>query len=234
MFQQHLEDTMEPLKLDVMKGKLEEHPFGDDEGYAAAKYLAKHTYAAIREVVKLPAEAMAFMQALARALAHEGKPLRWTTPTGIPWVNEYHEKNVERISLWLNDNGVKSKYRMKVAVSEAKEMAKDKCAAGVAPNLVHACDAAHLLLTARACAAEGIQVATVHDSFGCLPSHATRLNAILRETFLDMYTKHDVLAELRTSALSDLTPANWDKVPPLPAKGALNLGEVLNAKYAFA
>ena len=41
-------------------------------------------------VVKKPAEAMGALQALARAVAHEGKPLSWTTPTGLPWVNRYH------------------------------------------------------------------------------------------------------------------------------------------------
>lgn len=235
MHQQHLEDTMEPLKLKVLKGELDDHPFGDDEGYTASKYLAKHVYATIKDVVKMPAEAMGFMQSLARALAHEGKPLRWTSPAGIPWINRYHDKTTERVELWLNDNGVKSKYRMTVATGEEKPIAKDKVSAGVAPNLVHACDAAHLLLTVRACASEGItNIATVHDSFGCLPSQATRLNQLLREQFLKMYAEHDVLAELRASALADLTPANWDKVPRLPEKGALNLEEVLNAKYAFA
>jgi DNA-directed RNA polymerase len=74
----------------------------------------------------------------------------------------------------------------------------------------------------------------VHDSFGCLPSRARRVNEILREQFLKMYTDHDVLAELLESARADLTPASQDKLPELPLKGALDLKEILNARYAFA
>jgi DNA-directed RNA polymerase len=62
---------------------------------------------------------------------------------------------------------------VKVATGEEKPIAKDKAAAGIAPNFVHSHDAAHLLLTVAACCKEGItDIATVHDSFGCLPSHA--------------------------------------------------------------
>jgi DNA-directed RNA polymerase len=232
---QHLEDTMEPLKLKVLKGELEEHPFGDDEGYGASKYLGRHVYAAIERIVKLPAEAMAFLQSAARALAHEGKPLTWTTPAGIPWINRYHEATTERVSLWLNDNGVKTPIKMKVAVGEEKEISKEKASSGVAPNFVHACDAAHLLLTVGAAAAEGItDIATVHDSFGCLASRATRFNAIIRETFLRMYEEHDVLAELLASAQAQLTEANHHKLPGLPERGTLDLKEILRATYAFA
>ena len=232
---QHMEDTMEPLRLKVLKRELEVHPFGEDEGYAASKYLAKHIHAAIVQLVQLPAEAMGFMQTLARVLAHEGKPLRWVTPVGIPWVNRYHEPETRLVKLWLDDHGVRVRASVTLAVGEKKEIAKDKAASGVSPNFVHACDAAHLLMTVNASVAEGItDIATVHDSFGCLPCHADRFNAIIREQFLKMYTDHDVLAELLASAKADLTEASHHKLPELPAKGDLDLEEVLSATYAFA
>jgi DNA-directed RNA polymerase len=235
MSQQHLEDTMRPLKTKVLKHELEVHPFGEDEGYAASKYLAKHIHAAIEELVSLPAEAMRFLQGCARALAHEGKPLRWTSPAGIPWINRYHEPVTERIELWLNDHGVKSRTRVTVATGFQAPISKEKASSGVAPNFVHANDASHLLLTVAASAAEGItDIATVHDSFGCLPSRAGRFNQIIREQFLKMYEDHDVLAELLACAKSDLTEANHSKLPELPARGTLDLKEILNAKYAFA
>lgn len=237
MSEQHFEDTMEPLELKLLKGDISEHPFGDEEieWRIASRYLAKRTLEAIKTVVSLPADAMAFMQSLAKALAHEGKPLRWVTPAGLPCINRYHERTTERVNLWLNDKGVKSNIRMTVATGYEKPIAKDKAAAGISPNLVHSMDAAHLLLTVVASVNEGItDIATVHDSFGCLPSRATRFNQIIREVFLRMYTDHDVLAELLASARADLTPANHEKLPELPEKGALNLTEIINAKYAFA
>jgi DNA-directed RNA polymerase, mitochondrial len=237
MSEQHYEDTMVPLEMKLLKGEVENHPFGEteDEWRLASRYLAKRVLAAIKDVVRLPAEAMEFMQKLAKALAHEGKPLRWTSPAGVPCINRYHESTTERLTLWCHNKGISQRTRVMLATGHEKPIAKDKAAAGIAPNFVHSHDAAHLLLTVAAAAAEGItDIATVHDSFGCLPSRAARFNAIIREQFLKMYTDHDVLAELLESARADLTPANHDKLPALPEKGALDLTEILNARYAFA
>jgi DNA-directed RNA polymerase len=178
---------------------------------------------------------MEFMQKLAKALAHEGKPLQWVSPAGIPCINRYHELTTERVELWCYDKGVKQRMRLNVANGFERPIAKEKAAAGISPNFVHSHDAAHLLLTVSACLDEGFDdIATVHDSFGCLPSRAARFNAIIREQFVKMYTEHDVLAELLESARAVLTPANHDKLPELPAKGSLDLKEILMARYAFA
>jgi DNA-directed RNA polymerase len=230
MSKQHMEDLMKPLSAEVLQGKYEEHPFGADEGYVAAKYLAGHTYDAICEVVKLPAEAMGFLQKCAKALAHEGKPLRWTTPTGLPWTNRYHVLDVKRIRLWLQDIPV----RVSVVAGAKKEIDKEKSSNGVAPNFVHACDAAHLMLTANAAAREGIHIATVHDSFGCLAPHAPRFRDIIREEFVAMYEQHDVLAEVLERATCDLTPSNTQRLPEVPQYGSLDIRQVLDAPFAFA
>jgi DNA-directed RNA polymerase len=71
------------------------------------------------------------------------------------------------------------------------EIRKDKAANGIAPNFVHACDATHLLMVANACAAEGIPLATVHDSFGCLSPHAGRFRKLIRREFVRLYAEHD-------------------------------------------
>ncbi len=237
MSAQQFEDTMEPLEMKWLKGEIEAHPFGDtdDEWRLFSRYLAKRVLQAIKSVVKGPADAMDFMQKLAKALAHEGKPLRWTTPAGVPCINRYHDVITERIKLFCTSNGVKVRTDVTIATGFEATMAKDKCAAGIAPNFVHSHDAAHLLLTVAAAADEGLtDIATVHDSFGCLPSRARRLNEILREQFLKMYSDHDVLAELLESARADLTPANHERLPQLPENGTLDLNEILKARYAFA
>lgn len=237
MVQQHFDDTMLPLELKWLKKEIDSHPFGDteDEWKLMSRYLAKRVRAAIREVVKLPMDAMDFMQDLAKILAHEGKPLRWTTPAGVPCINRYHEAVIERIELWFYDKGIKQKMRVNVSTGYEKPVAKAKSAAGISPNVVHSMDASHLLLSVCAAADEGItDIATVHDSFGCLACDAPRFNQIIRETFLRMYEQHDILAELLESARADLTPASYHKLPALPEKGTLNLKEIVNARYAFA
>jgi DNA-directed RNA polymerase len=164
-------------------------------------------------------------------MAHEGKPVTWTTPTGLPWANRYHPPKVNCINLWLSDTRIK----LKVADGIEKEIDKDKVANGVAPNFVHALDAAHLLLTVNACVKEGItNIATVHDSFGCLAPQAVRFNQIIREQFVEMYETHDVLQEVLDACKRDLTVHNWQRLPELPAKGTLEIKEVLHAKFCFA
>lgn len=242
MGQQQEEDFMEPMRLKVLAEELPANPFGEhaDKAHAAAvspaaKYIARQVYGSIEEIVEKPALAMAFLQKLARALAHEGKPLRWTTPTGLPWSNRYHEHDTKRVKLWLHDNGVKVQFKTTVAVGHQKEIDKTRAANGVAPNFVHACDAAHLMLVVLAAAAEGIKhFALVHDSFGCLASRAGRFRQIIREQFVAMYEQHDVLAEVLEQARTDLTEANHGRLPEPVAKGPLNIREVLNAEYAFA
>ena len=237
MAQQHMDDLMEPLKLEVLQGKRKVHPFGKEwvEHQNAARFLAAHIHAAIQDTVKLPAKAMEFLQDLAAALAHAGMPLEWTTPIGLPWSNRYHDSQVERVSLWMHDAGVKFLYKPLVATGFKKDIDKKRAVNGVAPNFVHACDAAHLLLTVLAAVREGItQFALVHDSFGCLPSHAARFQGIIRETFVEMYEKHDMLAEVLQRATCDLSEHDCTRLPSAIEYGTLNIKEVLNAKYAFA
>jgi DNA-directed RNA polymerase len=205
MAQQLREDTMEPLSIRVLRKELEEHPFGRDSGFAANWYLAEHTYAAIEQLVGLPAEVMKFLQQIARVLADSGKHVRWTSPAGVPWINCYNKKDTKRVHLWLHDRGVRVRHIVKVAIGELPEIDKERAANAVAPNFVHACDAAHLLRTVNAAVSEGItSIATVHDSFGCLAPQAMRFRKIISEEFVRMYEEHDVLQEVREQARADL------------------------------
>jgi DNA-directed RNA polymerase len=197
-----------------------------------AKYIAQHVHATIEEVVKEPAKVKKLLGKLARSLGDEGIPLRWTSPSGFPWVNRYQEPVVEQIRLIFRSIGIRT--RVSAATGEHKPgIDVRRAGQGAPPNFVHACDAAHLMLTVNAAVAEGItSIATVHDSFGCLASRATRFRQIIREEFLRMYKEHDVLAEILEQASADLTDTT--KLPRLPEKGKLDIEGVLEAEYAFA
>jgi DNA-directed RNA polymerase, mitochondrial len=236
MTEQLREDTMDVLTRQVREGKLVEHPFGPDEGYAASKYLARHIYEAIEEVIQQPAWAMAFLQKLAKAMAHEGKSLRWTTPVGLPWINHYPKDGTKQVKLWLYNGGVRVPYTVKLAIGDLPDMDKSAAVNGVTPNFVHACDAAHLLRTVNAAATEGISsIVTVHDSFGCLPSRAARFRRLIREQFVLMFQEHDVLHEVFDRARADLGNPNDKRMPAGPPdKGSLDIELALDADYAFA
>ena len=237
MAQQHMDDLMEPLKLEVLQGKREKHPFGDEwaEQKAASRYLAGRIHASIEKIVHRPAMAMEFLQEWAKLMAHEGKPLEWVTPVGIPWSNRYHDWNIERVRLWMHDGGVKKPLQVRIATTMQKDIDKSRAANGVAPNFVHACDAAHLLLTVNNAVKAGIKhFALVHDSFGAPPARAEEFQHIIRETFVEMYEKHDVLTELHEQAKFALSEHNSKELPSVVERGGLNIREVLSASYAFA
>ena len=106
MAKQLREDLMRPLADDVKNGKRREHPFGEDEGDAAAKYLAKQIYSTIEKVVERPAAAMKFLQNLTVAAADDGLSLQWTTPTGFPWINRYYKQETKQVRLFLHRLGL--------------------------------------------------------------------------------------------------------------------------------
>jgi DNA-directed RNA polymerase len=230
MAEQQREDLMKPLANEVLEGKREAHPFGDDDGLSASVYIAEKVHTAIEQVVKRPAEAMGFLQQLAQAMAEENKPLRWITPAGIPWENRYHDPVIARVQLFLRNAPV----RLSVTTGDKRAINRAKVTSAVAPNFVHACDAAHLLLTVNNCVKEGItSFGLVHDSFGCLASRSAQMHRIIRQTMVEMYETHDVLAEVLASARADLEDTRED-LPTPPAHGGLNIKDLLNARYAFA
>jgi DNA-directed RNA polymerase len=235
-------DLMHDLQTKINEGKRPgPHPFAPyhngskDHPGKAARHLAAHTYECIEEVLDLPAKALGFLRSIAKTCAHEAKPTCWTTPVGIPWVNRYNDGVVETVTLWMYDRGVRRRMFTNVTTDNAATIDKDKSANAISPNLVHALDAAHLLLTVNAAAGEGIALlATVHDSFGCLPSRAGRFNTIIREQFVRMYQEHDPLVEVLERAKCDLTVANHSRLPNAVQKGDLDLNGVLDATFAFA
>jgi DNA-directed RNA polymerase len=231
MGDQFFEDLMAPLQADAVRNKTPHHFGTVKEQAAAARYMGRVAYAAITEVVRKPAEAMDFLKALAGVMAHEGKPVSWITPAGIPCINRYHDATTKVLRLWLHNERIK----VNVATGDEATLQKRKCQQSIAPNWVHSLDASHLLLTVGACADEGItDIVTVHDSFGCLPANASRFNQIIREQFVQMYQGDDLLSGLRSTASAQLSEANQTRLPQLPTKGQLDLNEVKRAKYAFA
>jgi len=241
MAEQHQEDLMKPLELKVLRKELKDHPFAmPDEkfpGQKVAKYLAGHIFDTIEEVVEKPAQAMKYLQHIAKVMAHEGKPVIYHTPLGFPVVIRCPNEKVERVRLFLHDRGVKSPIRASITKDDAG-IDKKAAANTIAPGFVHSYDACHLQLVANSCVKEGIrELAFVHDSFGCLPNKAGRLRQILVEQFYWLYAMHDVLEDIRQEALQQLE-TNKDKLSDSfdtqYGKGGLNIEAVLDAQYAFA
>lgn len=238
------EDLMDELASEVLAGERAEHPFGDyakggfrGAASMAAAFMGDLLYESIQDLVPHAGQAMKYLQHIAKATAADGKPATWVTPVGIPWVNRYNVVEEVRVQLWLKLNGPLKpavRVRERVATGEdevAVRPAKSKNA--IAPNFIHALDAAHLLRVAARCGREGLAIATVHDSFGCHPGSATYFNRLVREEFIGMYAEHDPLQEIREQCAEIITdpaelPDRFDSY------GTLDLSGLLQSEFAFS
>lgn len=245
MGEQHMEDTMEPLRYEVMSGQRNIHPFlhpydtfttkdGVEitvPGRTASRYLAHRVYDAITKVVRRPADAMGFLQDIAKALSHEGKPVVWHTPLGLPVVLRYTNHTSNQISLFLHDRGVTIRHQAKIQ-EEGTGIDKARASNAIAPGFVHSMDACHLQMVVLAAKEAGISsIALVHDSFGCLPNDAGRFRKIINGEFVKLYSR-DVLSNILEEAKVQMDDDS--RLPALPQYGKLNIEDVLQAEYAFA
>jgi DNA-directed RNA polymerase, mitochondrial len=170
-----------------------------------------------------PAKVKEFLREIASRLCKIGKPLIWASPVGIPIIIDYRKPRYKQMTLpQLGINHFR-----KIGVEYTPELDARGMRDGIVPNVVHACDASLVLMTASACAAEGIELATVHDCFSCLAPHARRMNVIVREQFVKLYTEHDVLAEIYEAA----ERAGAKNLPTPPERGTLDLNAVKRANY---
>jgi hypothetical protein len=160
---------MRPLADKVKSGNLKEHPFGEDKGNAAAKYIAQLIHSTIEKVVKRPAAAMKFLQLLATAMADEGLHLQWTTPASFPWANRYYKQKTTQVKLYLHSLGVP--FRVLLTTGEGHHPKIDKRKAKNGGGSVsrssgrensEALIVHHTLQTGGGCVAEG--------NYGLLPT----------------------------------------------------------------
>ena len=110
---------------------------------------------------------------------------------------------------------------------------------GLPPNFVHSMDAAALVGMVNLALDQEIGAfAVVHDSFGTLACDMDMLGACIRTSFVRMYEEHDVLEELRERVYQTIAHnrinAEARNLPPVPAKGSLDLSGVLESPFFFA
>ena len=250
--QQQMEDLMKPLEDDVLEGLLTDHPFGDDNGSKAATFIAGKVWDAVNDVVTKAAEGMRFIQKCAQVCAHEAKPLIWTSPIGLPVVHAYEQYNINRVRIFLYDKTIqpseatqKSKVTddgsvyncimVNLRTTPKGTLDKMKQRNAAAPNFIHSLDASHLMFTVLAGLDEGIEdFMLIHDSFATHATDTERFSYLIREQFVAMYEHFDVVQHLYTNTYAQLDDKSRMLLVDVPAKGKLDLYDVLRSDYAFA
>lgn len=109
------------------------------------------------------------------------------------------------------------------------EVDYNKQATTIAPNFIHSQDAAHLSLSVRRCAASGLEMSAIHDSFGTHLCDVDEMGSHIKHEFITMYIQ-DKIRTLRN---------NWvlrygDVLPKLPEYGDLEIADTIHSTYAFS
>ena len=180
---------------------------------------------AIGEVVVSAREAMSWIRDVSKRLSKEGYPVVWWTPTGLYIYQHYKAFKWRQIRTTIDGKLLKPILHEE----DGNKIDIHRSINGSAPNFVHSLDASALTLTVHLCNQYDIRsYAMIHDSYGTHAHNTPTLAKLLREAFVDIYSKNDVLEDFRKAALEVL-----DEVPEPPLRGTLDIQEVLSSKYFF-
>jgi DNA-directed RNA polymerase len=194
----------------------------------ACQYLAPKTLTAIHQVVIAAAEVMDWLKEIASICSDAGIPIEWVTPTGFLVHQEYQSTKKKTVTSYFGKSRIFLRYQV-----NNNNLNKNAQINGIAPNFIHSLDASHLDKTINQCFKEGItSFICIHDSFGTHACDMDKLNRILRETFVEMYSK-DLLADFRDQILNQLPEEFHDKIPSVPEHKDLDINQVLKSPYFF-
>jgi DNA-directed RNA polymerase len=223
---QIMEDTIRPLE------KAGTSPF-TSEPYAAAQYLGKLVWEATSSTVIAARDAMDWLQAVAKVVAKAGHPISWTSPSGFVVKQDYRKSKNKKVPLLIAGQRV----QIQIADGYEDKIDSAKMALAIAPNFVHAMDAAHMLRTVEILldiVGPTIHLSMVHDSYATHAADTESLQFAIRQAFVQMYQEQDWLISFRDELVDQLPEEVGAALPPLPAHGDLEITDVLNSLYFFA
>ena len=179
------------------------------------------TVVAVRNAMKVVVPgALAVMtwieKEVANALKRGVDKLTWTTPSGFIVNQKIMKKKVQQINLQLL-----GRCRVNVASDDEDQVDRNRHKAATAPNLIHSLDASLLHL-----AVERFDnpIALIHDSVLCRATDMSLLSALVRETYMKLFAKHDYLTDFAKQIGAETDP---------PIIGNLEPETVIDSTYFF-
>jgi len=189
-----------------------------------AMYLAKLLVECIPEVAVEAGRIMEWLREVAGIIAKRNRGMMWITPVGFVVLHENRKPKEARLAtadrtilVYHHDDKQKIDVRKQVD--------------GIVAHLVHSMDAAHMMRTINRLHAEGIRhFAMVHDSYGVHACDVDRLNRVLREEFVRIYSE-----PVLQNFLDQQRQAHPGiSLPDPPQTGDLDIQQVLSSPYFFA
>uniref|UniRef100_A0A0E0E4I9 DNA-directed RNA polymerase n=1 Tax=Oryza meridionalis TaxID=40149 RepID=A0A0E0E4I9_9ORYZ len=188
--------------------------------YEVSCYATRVTLDALGQMFQSARGIMAWLGDCAKMIASENHPVKWTSPVGLPVVQPYKKYKNYMIRTSLQCLALRR---------EGDAIALQRQKAAFPPNFVHSLDSSHMMMTAIACKKAGLHFAAVHDSFWVHACDVDKMNQILREQFVELYSMpilENLLKEFQTSFPTL-------EFPPCPSQGDFDVREVLASTYFF-
>lgn len=200
-----------------------------DDYFRAGNWMGERIWESMDTSLKKPMAFMNWVQRCAEIMGKANKPLIWKSPIGMNCVQSPFITKTNSIKTKINSNRVDYKIN-----TPTNKINTPKMMSSSSPNVIHSCDASHLLLTVDKCHKEGItDFAMVHDSFGCHPDDAEKLLHNAKLAWIEMYSKNwmEIWYEQWCTFLgtNDL---------PRPSEfvtmGSLNINDVMKSDFFFS
>ena len=193
----------------------------NEKGVEISKEDLTQTVIAVRNAMKIVVPgALAVMnwieKEVSNALKRGVDKLTWTTPSGFIVNQKIMKKKVEQLDLQLL-----GRCRINVATSDTDEVDKNRHKAATAPNLIHSLDASLLHLAVDRF---DKPIALIHDSVLCRATDMSLLSALVRETYMKLFAKHDYLTDFAKQIGAETEP---------PIIGNLEPETVIDSTYFF-
>ncbi len=137
----------------------------------------------------------------------------WVSPSGFYVQQEYKKQVGKRVETKLGTNRIVLRIKEETDVPDKK-----KLRSSISANYIHSLDAANVHLAISKSLDKGLkQFITVHDSFATTGADIDKFIKIVRESFVDLYTKNDCPI--------------YKELPPI---GDYDVTEVIKALYIFS
>ncbi len=172
---------------------------------------------AMNDVVPGPMSVMKWIEdEVSKVLSKGNDYLTWTTPSGFVVTQKLMKRKVEVLNLQLL-----GRCKLSVSTEDTKEVDKARHKAATAPNLIHSLDASLLHLSAIRFE---YPIALIHDSVLCRATDMSILSSLVRETYMQLFAKHDYLTDFASQIGAETEP---------PIIGDLKPETVIDSTYFF-
>lgn len=182
---------------------------------------------------------MNWMRTVTGKVSELQRPIDWTTYLTLPirHARVVQEETKEIITNLDKVLKKKTKPRAREFKRDTDVINKEGAQNAVIAHFVHAQDATHMMMTTLAAKAAGINsLRMVHDSFATHACDMDAFSAIIRQTFVELYTQEDAVERFYVNAKRELMAYGGEPsdIPDIPERGTLDVREVLESRYFFS